>query len=145
MKQINYLEDSVAEFKQPEFTTWVNPTTEYTAEFKVLTDKRIGLKKTGVKSVSVKLGPGEEIKLPKEWDTAIHITDSVGYVIGGLCPWLQKKDEEPTNIHPSVDSLRQIELDKELALAKEIEHDQFVEKAKLVLEEKKKRGRPAAK
>jgi hypothetical protein len=95
------------------FTTWKN-NNNVAATFRLLThEKRKGRQNINHQNngdclmsvfLKVVVQPGEQIRLPSEYDSAIRkVSERTGEVVGGLCPWLTKVGEEDIVINKSLD------------------------------------------
>jgi hypothetical protein len=98
------------------------------------------------KRFQVIIKPGETRKLPAEFDAAIHQKDERGIVVGGLCPWLTRLDEEAKpvdrKLHAALDYKTDVENEDLDALERQINERERRLALKAKLDD---RGKTAAK
>jgi hypothetical protein len=86
--------------EEQRFTTWRNPTPQ---EMRIDIHDRPGRRKR------YSVGPGQEIRIPSEYDRAIHDVRD-GWIMGGLAPKLERVAGNPP-LHPTLDPILAAEKD----------------------------------
>lgn len=131
--------DKLFETQKDEFkmTTWVN-NTNHVARFMVMLDN-VDPRTFCGKARAIRLEPGETVTLQSIYDNAIRQIDKdTGRVIGGLCPWLDKaEDDERPEMMECLDFETVIEEEAAKKLAVKLQKDQAMAEARKQLAEKK--------
>jgi len=130
--------DKVFEQQKDQFkeSTWIN-NTQHTARFMLMLDN------TNTKTYcggvrAIKIAPGESIVLQSVYDRAIRTLSETGEVVGGLCPWLEKlEDDYKPELAKCLDFESVIEEEAAKKLAEKLQKDTAMAEARKVLAAKK--------
>lgn len=98
LAQNNEASVSTIDFDPTKTTTWLNDHPTEKARLRMF----VGPGKRHMAFTWVEFEPGERKTLPSAWDQAIHTTDRLGNVIGGMGPMLKKVGQDGLPITASV-------------------------------------------